>query len=111
MKTINLKILFAITGTAAALLTLSPSNVLAKPVQGQEKTGKNCERKDTSTSSTFGKCESVCKDKDLTRDAPNNRWVCKASSVKVTNPGRILLPTNTLPIDTLPITKLNEPFN
>lgn len=70
----------------AALLVLPlPQNAAAfERVQGQDKAGKNCERKDTSGSSTFGRCENVCKDKEVTRDAPNNRWVCQAykSTVK-----------------------------
>ena len=53
---------------------------------GQDVTGKNCERKDTSESSTFGKCESVCKDKEVTRDAENNRWVCSAAKSVGTRP-------------------------
>lgn len=55
------------------------------PVLGQDKTGKDCERKETNGGSTFGKCETICKDKEVTRDALNNRWVCKASLV-VTRP-------------------------
>src|SRR5689334_17878589 len=92
MKTTNSKTLFAFTG-AILLCTatlLSPSAPLAafafEKVQGQDKTGKNCERVDTAGSSTFGKCESVCKGKDVTRDAPNNRWVCKASKLVVGRP-------------------------
>ena len=53
---------------------------------GQDVAGKNCERIDTSESSTFGKCENVCKDKEVTRDAPNNRWVCNASKAVVKRP-------------------------
>lgn len=53
-----------------------------KAVVGQDHTGKNCERIDGPESSTFGKCESVCKDKEITgKDAGNNRYVCKASKV------------------------------
>jgi transcription initiation factor TFIIIB Brf1 subunit/transcription initiation factor TFIIB len=29
----------------------------------------------------------VCKDKEVTRDAENNRWVCKASKAVVSRPG------------------------
>jgi hypothetical protein len=54
-------------------------------VQGQDKAGKNCERKETGGGSTFGKCETICNGKDLTRDALNDRWVCSASLV-VTRP-------------------------
>lgn len=65
---------------ATLLVTPSPQPAFAfEKAVGQDKTGKNCERVDTPGSSTFGKCESVCKDKEITRDAPNNRWVCKAS--------------------------------
>lgn len=50
-------------------------------VQGQDKIGKKCERKEMNGTSTFGNCENVCDGKDVTRDALNNRWVCKASLV------------------------------
>ena len=46
--------------------------------KGEDKTGQNCELIGSSGSSTFGKCESVCAGKEVTRDAINNRWVCKA---------------------------------
>ena len=92
MKIMNSKTLFAILGAAllsvAALISSqSQTAVLAfEKVQGQDKTGKNCERVDTPESSTFGKCENVCKDKDVTRDAENNRWVCQASKAVVSRP-------------------------
>jgi hypothetical protein len=92
MKTTNSKTMFAFTGaillcTAALLSPSAPLTAFAfEQVQGQDKTGKNCERVDTAGSSTFGKCESVCKGKDVTRDAPNNRWVCKASKLVVGRP-------------------------
>lgn len=93
MKTTNFKTMFAAAGavllSAAALISFqSPASALAfdKKKQGQDVTGKNCERVDTPGSSTFGKCENVCKDKEVTRDAENNRWVCKASKAAVTRP-------------------------
>jgi hypothetical protein len=58
-------------------------------MKGQDKAGKNCERQDSKFSSTFGKCENVCKDKEIVRDAPNNKWVCqggKAASTNTTTP-------------------------
>ncbi|MCI0389198.1 MAG: hypothetical protein MOB07_10615 [Acidobacteria bacterium] len=65
----------------------SPASALAfEKKVGQDVAGKNCERIDTPESSTFGKCENVCKDKEVTRDAPNNRWVCKASKSVVARP-------------------------
>jgi hypothetical protein len=93
MKTTNFKTMFAAAGavllSAAALISFqSPASALAfdKKKQGQDVTGKNCERVDTPGSSTFGKCENVCKDKEVTRDAENNRWVCKASKAAVSRP-------------------------
>lgn len=92
MKTTNQKSLFtfvstALLGAATLLSVSSNSTALAfEKIQGQDKTGKNCERKDTSESSTFGKCESVCKDKDVTRDAENNRWVCSAAKSAIRQP-------------------------
>lgn len=75
----------ALLCVALMLVTPAPKTALAfEKVQGQDKTGKNCERVDTPGSSTFGKCENVCKDKEITRDALNNRWVCKATA-KVSN--------------------------
>jgi len=48
------------------------------PPKGQDKKGQKCERQEKN-GSTFGNCESptICKDKEVTRDALNNRWVCK----------------------------------
>jgi hypothetical protein len=92
MKTTNFKTLFAAAGAvlllAAALISSqSPASALAfDKKQGQDVAGKNCERVDTAESSTFGKCENVCKDKEVTRDAENNRWVCKASKAVVSRP-------------------------
>ena len=87
MKTISSKAFFAVASTGilcAVFLIASPSN--AEPIKvGQDKEGKNCERTDTKESSTFGKCEKVCKDKPLTRDALNDRWVCKASAITFPN--------------------------
>lgn len=92
MNTKRIKILLALTNAAlliAVTLLTSPLPQTASAferVQGQDKTGKNCERVDTPESSTFGKCESVCKDKEVTRDALNNRWVCKAAKTVKTIP-------------------------
>ena len=93
MKTNRTKIFFAIANAAllyaaTLIVTPLPPNVAAfERVTGQDKAGKNCERIDTPGSSTFGKCENVCKDKEVTRDAPNNRWVCKASKVSSAQTG------------------------
>jgi hypothetical protein len=81
-KTKNFRTLMtaALLLTGTWLVTPLPQTVSAfERVQGQDKTGKNCERVDSPGSSTFGKCENVCKDKEITRDAPNNRWVCHAT--------------------------------
>ena len=92
MKITQSKTLYAIVGagllSAATLIwSHSPAAVLAfEKKLGQDVSGKNCERKDTSESSTFGKCENVCKDKEVTRDAENNRWVCNASKAVVRRP-------------------------
>jgi hypothetical protein len=86
MKTKRSKALFAVAGAGilcSIVLISSPSN--AEQIQGQDKTGKNCERIETNGTSTFGKCQNICKDKDLTRDALNNRWVCKASASRLTD--------------------------
>jgi len=68
---------------AAALLCAlawlaAPAATAAFETKGEDKTGQNCERIDSPGSSTFGKCENVCAGKEVTRDALNNRWVCKA---------------------------------
>ncbi|MEW6211964.1 MAG: hypothetical protein AB1631_26650 [Acidobacteriota bacterium] len=49
-----------------------------KPIKGQDVGDENCERIDSEESSTFGKCKSVCKDKDVTWDAVGKRYVCSA---------------------------------
>jgi len=92
MKTTNFKTLFAVIGagllSAATLISSqSPASALVfEKKMGQDVAGKNCERIDTPGSSTFGKCENVCKDKEVTRDAPNNRWVCNAAKTVGTRP-------------------------
>jgi hypothetical protein len=83
---------FVITCMVFALTSIVPGsngsvNAFDRPKQGQDYTGKNCERIDSAESSTFGKCESVCKDKEITgKDVENNRYICKAAKV-VRNPG------------------------
>ncbi len=93
MKIINFKTMFAVAVAglffAAILISSQPNSlVIADPKkQGQDHTGKNCERIDSKESSTFGKCESVCKDKEIIKkDVENNRYVCNAARVKVTRP-------------------------
>jgi hypothetical protein len=90
MKTNHSKLFIASAALLCAaimLATLAPRAAFAfEKVQGQDKAGKNCERIDTPGSSTFGKCENVCKDKEVTRDAPNNRWVCKSAKTVKTTP-------------------------
>jgi hypothetical protein len=93
MKATNFKTFCAVIGAgllsaSAFISSLSPTPAMAfEKKQGQDVAGKDCERIDTKESSTFGKCENVCKDKEVTRDAPNNRWVCKASKTTVSRPG------------------------
>jgi len=93
MKTTNYRTLFAVVSAfllsaASLILSQSPISALAfEKILGQAVAGKNCERIDTPESSTFGKCENVCKDKEVTRDAENNRWVCKASKTVGSRPG------------------------
>ncbi len=100
MNNKRIKILLALTTAVlliAATLLTSPLPQTAsafEKVQGQDKTGKNCERQDTAGSSTFGKCESVCKGKDVVRDALNNRWVCKAYAVGGAQTGATHTPLN-----------------
>jgi len=92
MKATNFNTLSAVIGagllSAATIInSQSPMSALAfEKKLGQDVAGKNCERIDTPESSTFGKCENVCKDKEVTRDAANNRWVCKASKALVRRP-------------------------
>ncbi len=57
-----------------------------KPTQGQDVGDKDCERITGPESSTFGKCKSVCKDKDVTWDAVGRRYVCNAKAA-VRRPG------------------------
>jgi hypothetical protein len=87
MKGTNFKKLFAIV-IAALLFTATSISLQPNPSafafdqkkQGQDYKGKNCERIETKEKSTFGKCESVCKDKEITKkDVENNRYVCKAA--------------------------------
>src|SRR5215475_13686680 len=93
MKATNFNTLRAVIGagllSAATIInSQSPMSALAfEKKLGQDVAGKNCERIDTPESSTFGKCENVCKDKEVTRDAENNRWVCKASKTVGSRPG------------------------
>jgi hypothetical protein len=49
-----------------------------KPPKGQDKdiANKNCELVQSGESSKFGKCNSVCNDKLVTKDSVNKRWVC-----------------------------------
>lgn len=85
-----------------AILLSSPSTVSAeakKPVQGQDVGDKNCERIDGPESSTFGKCKSVCADKDVTWDAVGRRYVCKAKA-SVRTPSRIAVPAATVGVKT-----------
>ncbi len=86
-KTLCAIVSAGLLGAAALISSQSPSAVLAfEKKLGQDVAGKNCERVDTPESSTFGKCENVCKDKEVTRDAENNRWVCKASKTVGSRP-------------------------
>jgi hypothetical protein len=88
MKATYFKTLLSVASVALLCATTmissqSPASALAfetkKPTKGQDVGDKNCERVDTPESSTFGKCKSVCKDKDVTWDAVNRRYVCKAA--------------------------------
>lgn len=92
MKATNFKPLCVVISAgllsaATFISSQSPASALAfDNKQGQDLPGKDCERIDTKESSTFGKCENVCKGKEVTRDAPNNRWVCKATKAVVVRP-------------------------
>ncbi|MBI1764616.1 MAG: hypothetical protein HYR56_24600 [Acidobacteria bacterium] len=88
---VNAALLYAAT---LMVTPLPPSVTAFERVQGQDKAGKNCERIDSPGSSTFGKCENVCKDKEVTRDAPNNRWVCKAAKTVGAQTGANHVPLN-----------------
>lgn len=59
------------TGTTGPGLPIPP-----RPPTGLDKAGKNCDRIEADGSSTYGKCETVCPYKPVTRDTVNNRWVC-----------------------------------
>jgi hypothetical protein len=63
-----------------------------KPVKGQDVGDSNCERIDGPESSTFGKCKSVCKDKDVTWDAVGRRYVCSATKSAGSRPLGIRAP-------------------
>jgi hypothetical protein len=98
MQAINSKTLFAFISAVSLSVAISISapapSALAFDIKktGQDHAGKNCERIDTAESSTFGKCENVCKDKEIIKkDVENNRYVCKASKAATTRPpiGRI----------------------
>ena len=54
-----------------------PKDPPPKPPQGQNKKDERCELKGKN-GSTYGKCQIVCKDKNVTKDRVNNRWVCAA---------------------------------
>jgi hypothetical protein len=79
---------------AATFLTTTQQTAAFESVKGEDKTGKKCERKDTPGSSTFGNCETICKGKDVVRDALNNRWVCKVYAVGGAQTGTTLTPLN-----------------
>ena len=79
---------------AATSLTTTQQTAAFESVKGEDKTGKKCERKDTPGSSTFGNCETICKGKDVVRDALNNRWVCKVYAVGGAQTGATHTPLN-----------------
>ena len=62
-------------------LAASPAPAFARN-QTDLPDGSQCERVETNGSSTFGRCETVCRGKEVTRDAANNRWVCRATAVR-----------------------------
>ena len=114
----------AVAGISAALLCAvislsSPSLVSAEAkVQGQDVGDKDCEKVTGPESSTFGKCKSVCKDKDVTWDAVGRRYVCKGTAAirtplgqvvpvggLVKNPGARPTPTRLPVATTTPATK------
>src|SRR5262245_56972815 len=58
---------------------------------GKDYTGQNCEHKTGPESSTFGKCENVCGDQEITgKDRVNNRWVCGGQPDTATPPSRVV---------------------
>jgi hypothetical protein len=81
MKQNHWKTLLSSAGVAlicAAAWLGAPATSAAFTTKGEDKSGQNCELIGSSGSSTFGKCENVCSGKEVTRDAINNRWVCRA---------------------------------
>jgi hypothetical protein len=78
----------AVLCAATFISSQSPSALAEtkKPTKGQDVADKDCERIDGPESSTFGKCGSVCKDKDVTWDAVGRRYVCNASKAIVRRP-------------------------
>jgi hypothetical protein len=85
MKNNHGKTLLTVAGAAlfcAAAWLIAPTETAAfVTVKGQDVADKKCERVEANGSSTFGKCGSVCKDREVTRDVPNNRYVCNAARI------------------------------
>jgi hypothetical protein len=95
----------------AATLSHLPTALAEQKKVGQDQTGKNCERIEGKDKSTFGKCESVCKDKEITgKDVENNRYVCKASKA-VSRSDRAPLADQTLAPASDPTPKPKLPTN
>ena len=68
-----------IAGISIGMLMLGSSlSYTAAERKGQDVAGRNCERIDSTESSTYGKCENVCK--DLVVVSGPNGLVCKAKT-------------------------------
>ncbi len=112
MKATYFKNLLVVAGAAllcATTLISSQSITSAetkKPTKGQDVGDENCERIDTAESSTFGKCKSVCKDKDVSWDAVGRRYVCNATKAAVRRPFGQVGPIGDKVLDTRPPKKL-----
>ena len=103
MKTNYFRTLLTVV-TTALLCAMTFISALAfetkKRTKGQDVGDSNCERIDTPESSTFGKCKSVCKDKDVTWDAVGRRYVCSASRTVSGHPFGTIKTGGTLVQDT-----------
>lgn len=94
-RTILTAVVAALLCAATFLSSHAPASALAetkKPTQGQDVGDKNCERIDGPESSTFGKCKSVCKDRNVTWDAVGRRYVCDATKQAGSRPAGVRAP-------------------
>ena len=80
-----LTITSAVLLCAATWLGASSTTAAFEKKKGEDVGEKNCERVEANGSSTFGKCASVCKGKEVTFKAEFNKWVCTASRPRPTD--------------------------